>query len=425
NTILVASSGKLDQGFGEKVTKVFKLKNSDPTELKGSLNLLVDEASIRVDDRTSSLSVTAYQSKIPEIEKLIKQLDEEKQQIIIQARIEEISHTGLEKLGVDWDFQKLTANGNSATIIDNEGEDDSSGNDISDSNLSSMGDNVALNYLTMINMLEKNNHATNLANPQITTINGKAATIDIGSQYPIVKPGGDGQTEVEFKDIGISLDIDPKITEDNKVYMDVKPETSIVSSTFETSNNITYPIIDTRKVETNVRVASGKTIAIGGLITKEDRENLKKVPFLGDLPLFGKMFSSESVETDKTELVIFLTPKIVGVPTESEQEEETSKSFDYQVKEGDSVWSIGNLFDISFAKILEYNNIEYVSNLKTGQSLKIPVPESYYYEVQSEDSLDQLAEKYDVKVESIQKINSLSSIKDKSGQEIVIPAEVN
>jgi signal transduction histidine kinase len=68
------------------------------------------------------------------------------------------------------------------------------------------------------------------------------------------------------------------------------------------------------------------------------------------------MFSSQSTETDKTELVIFLTPKIVGVPTESDQAEETSKSFDYQVQDGDSVWSIGNLFDISFAKILEYND---------------------------------------------------------------------
>jgi type IV pilus assembly protein PilQ len=424
NTILVASSGKLDQGFGQKVTKVFKLKNSNPKELKGSLNLLVDDASIRVDNRTDSLAVTAYQSKLPEINSLINQLDEEKKQIIIQARIEEISHTGLEKLGVDWDFQKLTANGNSTTILDNEGETNTSENNNLNSNLSNFGDDLALNYLAMINMLEQNNHATNLANPQITTIDGKAATIDIGSQYPIVKPGGDGKTEVEFKDIGISLEIAPKITENNKVYMDVKPETSIVASTFETSDNITYPIIDTRKVETNVRVASGKTIAIGGLITKEERENLKKVPFLGDLPVFGKMFSSQSTETDKTELVIFLTPKIVGVPTESDQAEETSKSFDYQVQDGDSVWSIGNLFDISFAKILEYNDIQYVSNLKTGQNLKIPVPQSYYYKVQAEDSLAQLAERYDVNVAAIQKINNLSTIKDKSGQEIVIPAEV-
>lgn len=422
NTILVAAPGKLEEGFGKKVTRVFKMKNSDPSEVKKSINLLVNDKAIRVDKRTKSLIVTTYQSKLPEIESTIKQLDQEKLQIIIQARVEEISHGGLERLGVDWNFQKLTANGNSATIVDR-----SEDNNVpsSESNISTISDNISLNYLSIINMLENNDEATNLANPQITTVEGKSATIDIGSQYPIVKPGGDGKTEVEFKDIGISLDITPQITENNKVYMDVKPETSIVADTFETADNITYPIIDTRKVETNVRVASGETIAIGGLITKEERENMKKVPFLGDLPLFGKMFSSKKTETEKTELVIFLTPKIVESTTNNTNTEKIVKPFTYKVRNEVSIWDIGNLFDISFAKILEYNNIQYVSDLRIGQEIKIPVPKERYYEVQSDDSLVKLAEKYDVDVNDIKEINNLSSLKDKTGTKIVLPAEVN
>ena len=422
NTILVAGTNKLKQGFGKKVTRVFKMRNSDPAEVKKSINLLIDDKSIRVDKRTSSLIVTTYQSKLPQVETTIKELDQEKKQVIIQARVEEISHGGLEKLGIDWNFQKLAANGNSATI--NDKEDDN--NEINvNSNLSTIGDNIGLNYLTAINMLEDNDQATNLANPQITTVDGKSATIDIGNQVPIVKPGGDGKTEVEFKDIGISLDITPKITEDNKIHMDVKPETSIVSEYFETADGIRYPIIETRKVETNVRVVNGKTIAIGGLITQEEVENMSKVPFLGDLPMFGKMFSNKSTQIEKTELIIFLTPKIVNSTVNNNQTEKEVQEFSYEVKKGDNVWDIGNLFDISFAKILEYNNIQYVSDLNPGQQIKIPVPINRYYEVQKGDKLTKLAKENNVEVETIQKINNLSSLEGQVGQEIVLPVQAN
>ena len=424
NTILVASHEKLETGFGKKITRVFSLKNSDPAEIKESINLLVDAESIRVDKRTNSVIVTFYQSKLPELESTIKQLDKEKKQVIIQARVEEISHGGLKELGFDWNFQKITANGNSATI--NDSKDD---NNVpsSNSNISTISDNISLNYLNVINMLENDNKATNLANPQITTLDGKQATIDIGNQVPIVKPGGDGQTEVEFKDVGISLDITPKITENNQIYMDVKPETSLVSETFETSDGIRYPIIETRKVETNVRVASGKTIAIGGLITKDEIKNMSKVPFLGDLPVLGKMFSSESTDTEKTELIIFLTPKIVSSTDGKAYDENEGdvKPFDYRVKESKSVWNISNLFNISFAKILEYNEIQYVSDLKRGQSIKIPVPENRYYEVQSGDTLAKLARRYNTKVESIKKINDLSSLNGMTGEEIVLPVQLD
>ena len=420
NTILVAAPGKLQQGFGKKVTRVFKLKNSDPSEVKKSINLLVNDKALRVDKRTSSLIVTAYQSKLPEIERTIKQLDQEKYQVIIQARIEEISHGGLEKLGIDWNFQELTANGNTATIIDKENDVNSGGGNVAQIN----GGDIALDYLTMINMLEKNNQATNLANPQITTIDGKKATINIGEEVPIVKPGGDGLTKVEFRDVGIILDITPKVTEDNKIYMDVKPETSTVEEYIEAGGG-EYPVINTKKVQTNVRVKSGETIAIGGLISKDEIKRMKKVPFLSDVPLFGKIFENERTETEKRELVIFLTPKIVKSTPQISQNKVKLKTFNYEVKSGDSVWSIGNLFDISFAKILEYNNIQYVSDLKTGQEIKIPVPKTHYYEVKSDDNLVKIAEKYNVKVSVIKKINNLSSLKEKAGTEIVLPVEIN
>ena len=397
------------------------MKNSNSAEVKKSINLLVDDKSIRVDKRTNSLIVTTYQSDLPQIESTIKQLDQEKQQVIIQARVEEISHGGLKKLGFDWNFQKLTVNGNSATI--NDSKDDNNNTNAS-SELSTISDNISLNYLNVINILESNDQATNLANPQITTVDGKSAIIDIGNQVPIVKPGGDGKTEVEFKNIGISLDITPKIAEKNKIYMNVKPETSIVSKYFETASGIRYPIVETRKVQTNVRVANGKTIAIGGLITQDEVENMSKVPILGDLPILGKIFSSKSTEVEKTELIIFLTPKIVNSTVDKGSNEKEIKEFSYKLERGDSIWSVGNLFGISFAKILENNNLQYVNDLKIGQEIKVPVSKDNYYKIKSGDKLINLAKRYGVAISTIKKINGLSSLESKVGQEIVLLSKV-
>lgn len=406
NTIIIGTEEKLRNGFGKEVTKVFKMKNSKPAEIKKSLNLLVDAESIRVDKRTKSLVITTYQSKLPVLRNTIKELDREKDQVIIQARVEEISRGGLKELGIDWNFQQLTINGNSAEVNDQEEDDNTVG---ADSNLS-VRDDISLNYLSVINMLEKNDQATNLANPQITTVDGKDATIDIGNQVPIVKPGGDGETEVEFKDVGISLDITPQITEDNKIYMDVKPETSIVSEYFETADGIRYPIIETRKVETNVRVVSGETIAIGGLITEDEIENMSKVPFLGDLPILEKVFSSKSTETQKTELIVFLTPRIIKDSGAQKDKKEGIIAANYQVQKEDTLWGISQLFNLSFYKIISYNNTEMIESLKPGTELKIPLPKNYYYAVKEGDSLEEIAVEYNLSKQRIQKINNINSL---------------
>ena len=425
NTILVASHDKLQKGFGKKVTRVFKLKNSEPKDLKQSINLLIDDASIRVDKRTSSLIITTYQSKLPEVESTIKQLDEEKKQIIIQARIEEVTKSGLSEIGINWDFNELNFQADDEDSSDDSDSSDSSDGD-SGSNLLEIGD-VSLKYKSLLNMLEKNGDANLLANPRLTTVDGKKANIEIGESVPIIKPGGDQQTEVTFKDIGVSLEINPHITESNKVFISVKPEVSVVSEYFETADGARYPIIETRNAETNVRVTSGETIAIGGLIKEEEYKNMRKVPFLGDIPGLGKLFKNESTDTQKTELIIFLTPKIVDSTEKmaSSQINETVKTFKYVVQKQDNIWNISNLFDVSFADMLEYNNIEYVSDIKAGKTLKVPANPNNYYTIKADDTLSKLAKRFEIEISTIKKINNVDSIKNMQGEEIYLPNKSN
>jgi len=256
NTVLVAPPSRLKAGFSEKVTRVFKLMNSEPAEVKESLNLLVKDSAIRVDDRTNSLVITAYKSQIPQIEEVIDTLDQSKKQVVLQARIEEISRDELEKMGIDWSFDTLKLIGNDGKAM---------------KTLEMFGesvDNATVRYSSILDLLESNNKADLLANPQIATIDGKTASIKIGDQVPIVTTDvdsdGSKSSTVEFKDVGINLKITPRVTNNNKIVVKVRPEVSTVTGYTDTTPE--YPIVSTRTAETNVRIQDGKTFAIGGLI---------------------------------------------------------------------------------------------------------------------------------------------------------------
>lgn len=451
NTVLVASPSQIKAGFSEKVTKVFKLMNSEPAEVKKSLNLLVGGNSIRVDDRTNSLIITAYKSQIPQIERVINKLDRAKKQVVLQARIEEISRDELEKMGIDWSFDTLKLIGNDGKAM---------------KTLEMFGesvDNATVRYSSILDLLESNNKADLLANPQIATIDGKTASIKIGDQVPIVTTDvdsdGSKSSTVEFKDVGINLKITPRVTNNNKIVVKVRPEVSTVTGYTDTTPE--YPIVSTRTAETNVRIQDGKTFAIGGLIKDEEIKAMSKVPLLSELPILGKLFQSESTEIAKRELIIFITPKIISdgeeVDTQlknefkSTEEEYNNESnvkegqdnnsqnnlidkkglkntkivpFEYKVKGTDTFWSISKQFKISFAAIMEHNGIKYMRPLSAGEVLTIPVPANNYYKVKEGDTVKDIAEEYNIFTQPIRQINSIKSLDGKAGMKLVLPVEV-
>jgi len=453
NTVLVAPPSRLKAGFSEKVTRVFKLKNSEPAEVKESLNLLVKDSAIRVDDRTKSLVVTAYKSQLPQIKKVINKLDQSKKQIVLQARIEEISRNELEELGISWDFGNLNLDPKQIT-------DKSTSND-DFNNIIEVG-STELGYKAVMNLLESNGNATLLANPQIATIDGEEATIEIGDEVPIVTTvTTDKETtdKVEFKNIGINLKITPRVTNSNEIVVKVNPKVSTITGYVTTTEN-KYPQISTREAKTMIRVQDGKTIAIGGLIKDEEIENLTKVPLLGDIPIFGKLFQNKKVDLAKRELVIFITPKIISDGEEAIVERESlvkskentqNKSdaeftpykvhkdksrnkdiledvkivpFEYKVKGTDTFWSISKQFKISFAAIMEHNGIKYMRPLSAGEVLTIPVPANNYYKVKEGDTVKDIAEEYNIFTQPIRQINSIKSLDGKAGMKLVLPVEV-
>jgi len=440
NTILIGNPESLRESFDKKVSKVFKLENADPKEVKKSLTMFLKEESVRIDDRTKSVIVTAYEDKIGEIKNVIKGLDKPSKQVVIEARIEDVSRDKLDNMGIDWSFATGTTSNGASVIWDNADSSDSK-----ESNVFEIGD-VGISYTSLLAALHQNGDSTTLANPKISTMDGKEAVINIGQEVPIItKEEEDDKitTKVEFRDVGTVLRLTPRINDNNNISLDIRPEVSEVSDYVDN-----MPVINTKKVETNVRVKNGQTIAIGGLISNNQIEKLSKVPILGDVPILGKLFRNRKMTNEKRELVIFITPRIIdeneGETTEKNSTESHNtenknlinakepnelfsknlKPYEYQIKDGDTFWSIGRLFKISFAKIMVYNNIDSPEKLEIGQRLLIPVPKNRYYEVKSNDSINNIAKKYNVSIDDLKRINGVDALQNKEGVELVLPVEV-
>jgi general secretion pathway protein D len=158
-----------------------------------------------------------------------------------------------------------------------------------------------------------------LSNPQLAVINNHEARIHVGEkQAYVTTTTTSGQTtntvseEVNFVDVGIQLSVTPTINDEGYVTMKVKPEVSSVVSTLTTPSGNKIPIIDTSLAETTVMIKDGATIIIGGLRKEEKISNSEQVPILGKIPLLGFFFKSATNKTERTELLVMLTPHIVG-----------------------------------------------------------------------------------------------------------------
>ena len=151
-----------------------------------------------------------------------------------------------------------------------------------------------------------------VSTPRVITANQKEATIKQGVEIPYQQSASSGATTIQFKEAVLELVVTPQITPDNNIIMDLRVSKDNVGEIISTGGlGGTVPSIDTRSVETQVLVANGQTVVLGGIYETERRETVKKVPFLGDIPFAGALFRSKQRTDNKAELLIFVTPRIL------------------------------------------------------------------------------------------------------------------
>jgi type IV pilus assembly protein PilQ len=311
------------------ITKIIYLNFADANTIKGTLTkVLSDRGSIQTDKRTNSMLITDIPDRITEAEKISKELDTRTPQVLIEAMLVDVKLTHDDELGINWKIigvNPFTTREDSADYIEQPAAPMSA---LSAAAIK-IGWTQRLGEYGLDGLIQawvQDAKANILASPKIITLDNQTAKIEIKSQIAYTQHVATDQgttTSTQFKDVITGLEVTPHITKEGFVSMKVIPRQEFVEAMVSGE-----PQIGTRTAETNVLVKDGETIVIGGLRKVEDNATYTKIPFLGDIPILGNLFRKRDLQKINTELVMFVTPRIITHPDLSEEEEEKLKMLD-------------------------------------------------------------------------------------------------
>lgn len=198
--------------------------------------------------------------------------------------------------------------GNPAVI----GTDYTFTNPVGGTTLNAAGRLLGLDILGALDLAENNGLVSTLAEPTLVALSGETASFLAGGEFPIPTAQGINGTSIIFKEYGVSLAFTPTVLEGGRVSMRVRPEVSELSSAGSIQlNGFEVPSLTTRRAETTVELGSGQSFMIGGLLSNSGNNSVEKAPFLGNIPILGALFRSNSFRRNETELVIVVTPYLV------------------------------------------------------------------------------------------------------------------
>lgn len=307
NTILIYPNtpAKL-KDYQDMVVKTFFLANADVKTVANTLKTIVKTRDVVADEKLNMVIVRDSPEAIRLAEKLVALHDMPEPEVMLEVEILEVKRGRLQELGITWpDTLTLvplpSTSGGTLTL-----------NDLR--NLDSTTIGASVTPLT-INAKTQDGDANLLANPRIRARNHEKAKILIGDRVPNITATatatGFVAESITYVDVGLKLDVEPSIHLDNHVAIKVALEVSnIVNQILTKSGSVAYQI-GTRTVSTVLRLKDGETQVLAGLINDEDRRSASKVPGLGDLPVLGRLFGSVGDNTQKTEIVLSITPRLI------------------------------------------------------------------------------------------------------------------
>ena len=315
------------------VTRIIQLKYANPSNIVQNVQAALSDKRSRVmaDVRTSQLVVVATEKELLDVDQLITRLDTITKQVLIETRLLETSFNPSTTKGVDWSGTvgaQHVAFGNNLQVNP---PAQSVNNTLSQSFPKMLldtarGFNPATAFLDMdgvnavISFLNQYAEAKVISSPRTVTLDNEPAKIEVTRASPIINitPGTvqvSGGSQITYTNLGVILNVTPRISANNYVNLKVVPEVSRVSDTVTRSLGVAgifqadaYAI---RRMETKVLIPSGNTLVLGGLVQDDVRVNDIKVPLLGDIPFLGRAFRSESKNRLKSNLLVFVTPTIV------------------------------------------------------------------------------------------------------------------
>ncbi|MGX0137190.1 type IV pilus secretin PilQ [Cupriavidus metallidurans] len=289
--------------------------------MMGATRMLSKRGSLTADPRTNQLFVSDVSSKLEEVQIFLQKIDIPVRQVIIEARIVEASDTFSRNLGVKLGFalpksgSSLSSNyGNSLPNATNDGTPALSLpaaaiNSVNPATAAfSIFNAAAGRFLDLeLSALEADGKGKIISSPRVVTANNIKALIEQGTELPYQSATSSGATSVQFRKANLKLEVTPQITPEGNVLLDVDVNKDSVG--IRTDNGFA---IDTKHVQTQVLVENGGTVVIGGIYSQEESNTVNKVPWLGDLPVLGNFFKNNAKVNNRTELLVFLTPRVLN-----------------------------------------------------------------------------------------------------------------
>jgi type II secretory pathway component GspD/PulD (secretin) len=300
------------------IRKVFAIDYAMSEEFKAEISRLLSETgTLAIDPASSSIMVIDRPANVERISAFLELSDSQRQQVMIEASIVEVALGKDDEMGVNWkwlDSKILGLEGVSGTLTQGLAP---AGPGASDDEDTWDGFGFAVSHHRasfLLQAIAKHTNVDLLSAPRVATLNNRKAVIKVIERVPYIKASTDiaqagyvsTREEVEFEEVGIMLEATPQIGPDGAIFLNIKPEISEVTAWFNKQ-----PVVDKRSVETSVKVSDGETVIIGGLLRNGTTQAISKVPVLGDVPGLGLLLRHKVEVDQKTELLIFISPRIV------------------------------------------------------------------------------------------------------------------
>ena len=302
-------------------------------------SMLSDRGSLSTDERTNTLLVVDTPDRLADIRHMVQALDVPVRQVLIEARIVVVADTFERDLGAQLGISTtgsaganlFSVSGTAAatdTIVSSSAAGATATNALTSAaqasryqvNLPAANTNGSFGVSLLsgshlidleLSAAENEGKSETISSPRIITANQKQATIMQGVEIPYQESASSGATTTQFKNAVLSLKVTPLITPDNRVILDLDVSDDTVGSNVQSATGGSVPSIDTRQITTQVLVSDGQTVVLGGILATTKSKTDTKVPFLADIPVLGNLFKSTIHIDNKTELLIFITPKIL------------------------------------------------------------------------------------------------------------------
>ena len=282
-----------------------------------------ERGSITVDERTNNIIAYQTQDRLDELRRIVSQLDIPVRQVMIEARIVEANVDYDKQIGVRWGGRTDRSRKWSVGGLDDNGDEaGNTGNDLTanipfvDLGAPNASAGVGIGFLTNnalldleLSAMEKTGNGEIVSQPKVVTSDKETAKILKGTEIPYQESSSSGATTVSFKEASLSLEVTPQITPDNRIIMEVK----VTKDEPDYLNAVLgVPPIKKNEVNAKVLISDGETIVNGGVFSNTQSKVVEKVPFLGDVPYLGRLFRRDVVAEAKSELLVFLTPRIMN-----------------------------------------------------------------------------------------------------------------